>query len=63
LRAESVAQIITGAFTMNCRKTLACLAPAVVALLLPALAAAQTVPVAYVTNQTLNVVHMFRTTD
>lgn len=48
---------------MNCRKTLACLAPAVVALLLPALAAAQTVPVAYVTNQTLNVVHMFRTTD
>jgi uncharacterized repeat protein (TIGR01451 family) len=31
--------------------------------LLPVLAAAQTIPVAYVTNQTTNVVHMFRTSD
>lgn len=48
---------------MNPRKSFACLAPAVAALLLPVLAAAQTIPVAYVTNQSLNVVHMFRTTD
>jgi uncharacterized repeat protein (TIGR01451 family) len=42
------------------RKTLACLASAL-ALLLPSLAGAQ--PVAYVANQSLNVVDMFRTTD
>jgi uncharacterized repeat protein (TIGR01451 family) len=42
------------------RRTLACLASAL-ALSLPSLAGAQ--PVAYVTNQSLNVVHMFRTTD
>lgn len=51
---------------MNPRKSFACLAPcvaAIAAMLLPALAAAQTIPVAYVTNQATNVVHMFRTTD
>ena len=51
---------------MNPRKSFACLAPcvaAIAAVLLPALAAAQTIPVAYVTNQATNVVHMFRTTD
>ncbi|MBY0279454.1 DUF11 domain-containing protein [Candidatus Binatia bacterium] len=48
---------------MNPRKSFARLAPALAAVLLPALAAAQTIPVAYVTNQATNVVHMFRTTD
>ena len=48
---------------MNPRKSFASLAPVLAAVLLPALAAAQTIPVAYVTNQSLNVVHMFRTTD
>lgn len=48
---------------MNPTKSFARLAPALAAVLLPALAAAQTVPVAYVTNQATNVVHMFRTTD
>jgi uncharacterized repeat protein (TIGR01451 family) len=41
--------------------SLARLASAVATLLLPTLAAAQ--PIAYVTNQSLNVVHRFRTTD
>src|SRR5262245_41810682 len=49
---------------MNSRRILARLAPAVsFALLLPSLAGAQPIPVASVTNQTTNVVHMFRTSD
>lgn len=51
---------------MNPRKSFARLAlsmAAVAAVLLPALAGAQSIPVAYVTNQATNVVHMFRTSD
>lgn len=48
---------------MNSTKSLACLASAVGAVLLPVLVQAQPIPVAYVTNQSLNVVHMFRTSD
>lgn len=48
---------------MNPIKSFARLACTVVSVLLPALAAAQPIPTAYVTNQTLNVVHMFRTSD
>jgi uncharacterized repeat protein (TIGR01451 family) len=48
---------------LNPTKSLARFASAVVALLLPAVALAQPIPTAYVTNQTLNVVHMFRTSD
>jgi uncharacterized repeat protein (TIGR01451 family) len=44
-------------------KKFACLASTVAVVLLPALLQAQPIPVAYVTNQSLNVVHMFRTTD
>jgi len=49
---------------MNSGKSCARLASFVTSLLLlPVLAVAQPVPVAYVTNQSLNVVHMFRTSD
>lgn len=49
---------------MNPGKSCARLASFVVSLLLlPVLVVAQPIPVAYVTNQSLNVVHMFRTSD
>jgi len=48
---------------LNSTKSFARLASTAIALLLPALVHAQPVPVAYVTNQSLNVVHMFRTSD